>query len=144
MSYFRERMRLLRGEYTAKDRDTVISAAGGRCSLCGRKSGDEAIFGPTNYLKKRLRFWVYIDIHVIEGGESNRKNVIMCNFCHITYHLWNRLSESADFGGKSADQTVYQRCRKCQELSCRCCKKCKKAPKWCTCKKKKKGKMLRM
>jgi hypothetical protein len=135
MQYFKNRMRILRSEYTAPDREEFIASMGGKCSLCSRKNGDAALFGPTHYLKKKLRFKVYMDIHVIEGGPAKDRRVVLCSFCHSGYHLMNRLSENAILGGKSLSSTIYKRCRRCYELTCRCCSKCKKNPKWCKCRK---------
>lgn len=132
MSYFRNRMRQLRSEYVSADRSKLIKAAGGKCSLCSRRAGDEFIFGPTHYLKKRLKFRVYIDVHVIEGWRSWAP-VVMCCACHMSYHLFNRLSEDAKFGSKSMSETVYKRCRTCGELNCMCCPKCRRHTKWCRC-----------
>lgn len=134
MVYFRNRMRQLRGEYTSADRQKLIQDAGGRCSLCKRQKGDDFSFGPTNYLKRRLLFKVYIDVHVIEGGPSGKATVVMCCGCHMSYHLFNRLSEDAEMGVPLSD-TVYERCNKCGELesSCMCCGRCGKAAKWCRC-----------
>lgn len=134
MVYFRNRMRQLRGEYTAPDRQKIIDDAGGRCVLCKRKKGDGFAFGPTNYLKRRLLFKVYIDIHVIEGGPIKSHTVVMCCGCHMGYHLFNRLSEDAEMG-VPLSKTVYQRCKICGELreSCMCCQRCGKAAKWCRC-----------
>lgn len=138
MGYFKKRMRMLRSEYTKPDRKAIITAAGGKCSLCKRKDGDTALFGPTAYLKKKIMFKVYIDIHVIEGSSFKNRTVVMCNSCHMSYHLFNRLSEDAEFGIR-IDKTIYKRCGKCNELirrgACRCCVRCKSAPKWCACKK---------
>lgn len=134
MTYLRSRMRMLRGEYTASDRRKMVHETD-RCQLCGRKRGDEFIFGPTNYIKKRIKFRVYLDVHVIEGGCEKARKIIICNGCHLGYHLFNRLSEDAEFGVRIS-KTVYRRCRVCGELSCRCCKDCGKAPKWCLCEEK--------
>lgn len=143
MVYFKRRMRMLRSEYTKADRREVIAAAGNKCPLCDRVEGDIFMFGPTAYLKKKIRFRVYIDIHVIESSSFSNRNVVMCNGCHISYHMFNRLSEDAEFGVR-IDKTVYKRCGKCAELmrsgSCRCCGKCNKAPKWCLCKPKRRSK----
>lgn len=139
MIYFKRRMRMLRSEYTKTDRVAIITAAGARCPLCDRVEGDIFMFGPTAYLKKKIRFKVYLDIHVIEDSALANRNVVMCNGCHMSYHLFNRLAEDAEFG-VPIDSTIYKRCRRCNDLvgkgSCRCCKKCGKAPKWCPCKKK--------
>lgn len=136
MVYFKRRMRMLRSEYTRTDRKAIIAAAGSKCPLCDRKEGDEFMFGPTAYLKKRIRFKVYLDIHVIEGSSFLNRNVVMCNGCHMSYHLFNRLAEDAEFGIR-IDKTIYRRCSRCNDLvrgaACRCCGKCGKAPKWCEC-----------
>lgn len=134
MSYFRTRMRQLRSEYLESDRGDVIAAAGSECSICHRKKGDEFLFGPTNYLKKKIRFLVYIDIHVIEGGQHGRNTVVMCNGCHMSYHLFTRLTEEAEMG-EPLSKTVYPRCRGCSELkaACMCCTRCNRASKWCRC-----------
>lgn len=134
MTYFRNRMRQLRGEYTRPDRQQIIDAAGGRCVLCKRKKGDDFSFGPTNYLKRRLLFKVYIDIHTIDGGPMGSSKIVMCCGCHMSYHLFNRLSEDAEMG-VPLSKTVYERCKICSELteSCMCCKTCGKASKWCRC-----------
>jgi len=132
MSYFKTRMRQLRGEYTGHDRQAIIAAAGNKCSICSRVKGDEYTFGPTHYLKKKLLFKVYLDIHVIEGGTPSGK-VVLCVGCHMSYHLFNRLSEDAEFGNQSVAETSFKRCRKCAELTCMCCDRCRKASKWCRC-----------
>jgi hypothetical protein len=133
MSYFKNRMRQLRGEYVANDRQAIIMAAGSKCAICGRVKGDEYTFGPTHYLKKKLLFKVYIDIHVIEGSVAAGKNVVLCCGCHMGYHLFNRLSEDADFGNQLVSETSFKRCKKCAELTCMCCDRCGKASKWCRC-----------
>jgi len=133
MSYFRRRMRMLRSEYTRPDRLAIIAAAGNKCSMCDRVDGDVFDFGPTAYLKKKIRFRFYIDIHVIEGSSFSNRNVVACSGCHMSYHLFNRLAEDAEFGGKKVSDVLYRRCSKCRELTCRCCRTCKRAPKWCAC-----------
>ena len=141
MAYFKRRMRMLRAEYTRADRTKVIAAAGNECSMCERRSGDIFEFGPTHYLKKKIRFKVYIDVHVIEGGPMAGKPVVLCGGCHVSYHLLNRLSEDAEFGGTTISKTIYRRCPKCNEMptrrrgtmACMCCKRHNVPRKDCGC-----------
>jgi len=133
MSYFKSKLKAIGREYIRRDRDTVISAAGGKCTMCGRKAGDYFTFGPTNYLKQQIKFKVNIDIHVIDGSGMGRQLIVICSGCHLSYHLFNRLSENADMGGKRLSDTLYKRCTKCRELNCMCCKGCGNLPKWCIC-----------
>jgi hypothetical protein len=80
-----------------------------------------------------------MDIHVIDSSTMGRRLVVLCSGCHLSYHLFNRLSESADMGGKKLSDTLYKRCSKCKELNCMCCQDCGKLPKWCTCENKRKS-----
>lgn len=133
MRYFKSKLSAISREYTKRDRAAIIAAAGNKCTMCDRKHGDEFLFGPTNYLKQQIRFKVYMDIHVIESSMLGRKLVVLCSGCHLSYHLFNRLSESADMGGQRLSNTLYKRCPRCSELNCMCCKKCERLPKWCLC-----------
>ena len=133
MTYFRTRMKLLRQEYKAKDRRQIIKDAG-KCSMCERVHGDDFLFGPTHYIKKRIRFKVRLDVHVIEGMPKPNNRIVICDGCHISYHLFNRLEEEAEFGNTKLSENVYERCEKCKELTCMCCKKCGIHTKSCGCK----------
>ena len=138
MKYFQSKLSAIRREYRRRDRDQIIHAAGNKCSVCGRKPGEEVLFGPTQYIKRRVRFKVKMDIHVIEGGGKKPINVTICDGCHLSYHLFNRLHEDAEFGPKRLKDTLYKRCKKCGELSCSCCHRCGKPSKRCNCHKIKK------
>ena len=139
MRYIRSKLKAISREYTRRDRDEIIASAGGRCTMetCRLKPGEWFVFGPTNYLKQQIRFKVNMDIHVIDSSSVGRRLVVICSGCHLSYHLFNRLSEGADMGGKKLSDTLYKRCERCKELNCMCCKKCGKLPKWCACDKKK-------
>lgn len=134
MRYLKSKLKAISREYTRKDREAIIAAAGPKCPMCGRKNGDTFLFGPTNYLKQQIKFVVKMDIHVIEGGNIGQRLVVICNGCHLSYHLFNRLGEDASMGDKKLSDTLYQRCSKCKELNCMCCPKCGKLMKWCECK----------
>lgn len=133
MRYFKSKLRAISREYMKRDRDLIIAQAGGKCTMCERKHGDMFLFGPTNYLKQQIRFAVRMDIHVIDSSISGKKLVVLCSGCHLSYHLFNRLSEGASLGDKKLSDTLYQRCRRCKELNCLCCKKCNRLAKWCLC-----------
>lgn len=133
MKYFQVKLSAISREYRRKDRDHIIRAAGNRCAICGRKPGDEFLFGPTQYIKRRIRFPVTMDIHVVEGGGKKPVNVVLCSGDHLSYHLFNRLHEDAEFGPKRLKDTLYKRCPRCGELSCTCCHRCGKPPKRCAC-----------
>lgn len=135
MRYFKSKMSILRREYKHKDRAEIIAAAGGECPICHREEGDIFVFGPTNYLKQQIKFRVRLDIHVIGGSTVGITPVVMCDGCHISYHLFNRLGEDAFMGNKKLSDTLYKRCPKCKELNCTCCKKCGRMKKWCKCRK---------
>jgi hypothetical protein len=132
VSYFNTRLKQLRQEYKGTDKKKLVAAAGGKCQMCDRKNGDEFLFGPTHYLKRRLKFKVNIHIHVIKTA-STTYNMVICDGCHMSYHLFNRLNEEAQFGNLSLSQTTYKRCRKCKEMACMCCAGCDKPKKWCEC-----------
>ena len=132
MAYLKEKIRALRSEYTRPDRHDIIKSAK-KCAICSRKAGAIYIFGPTNYIKERLKFKIYLDVHTINGGGLGPREVVLCTACHLNFHLFNRLSERAEFG-KRLSKTIYKRCKVCGELVCRCCLKCGKSPKWCKCK----------
>lgn len=105
--YIRSKIKSLRAEYRRDDAQQIIKAAGSKCSICGRKDGDNAVFGPTHYLKKQISFKVKVHIHVIHSDD----NIIPCvldDFCHLNYHLFNRLDRHADFGGKKLKDTIYR------------------------------------
>jgi hypothetical protein len=133
MRYLKGKLRAIGREYMKKDREQIIAASGNKCTICSRKNGDEFLFGPTNYLKQQIKFKVCIEIHVIDGSNNGRHLIVLCSGCHLSYHLFNRLSESADMGGQKLSQTLYKRCDICKELSCMCCKTCGQLPKWCAC-----------
>lgn len=133
MRYFKSKLRAISREYTKKDRDAIIAAAGNKCPMCGRKNGDIFLFGPTNYLKQQIKFVVKMDIHVIDSSVMGQKLVVLCSGCHLSYHLFNRLGEEAMMGDRKLGDTLYRRCDRCQELNCMCCKKCRKLMKWCAC-----------
>ena len=106
--YIKNKIRALRGEYKGKDYKEIISNAGGKCSICRREDGDTYLFGPTLYLKKQIQFRVKIGIHVVRM-ESSTYNVLMCDGCHCSYHLFNRLGKAAKFGRKKLSATVYKK-----------------------------------
>jgi hypothetical protein len=131
--YFRSKLRELTNECRGKERAALLATAPRCCPMCDREKGDPFMFGPTRYLKRRIKFSVSMDVHVVEGSTFANNKVVICNGCHISYHWLNRLQESAELGGKKLADTVYKRCRKCGELNCMCCKKCNKAPRKCIC-----------
>lgn len=145
MSYFKNRMNTLRDEYKKSDKSSFLAAAGGVCPMpmCRRQTGDEYTFGPTRYLKKRIKFRVTMHVHVIDGAIVGGDKTVMCSGCHMSYHHFNRLSEEAEMGGKQLGKVVYRRCPRCNDLigkdsktgerTCNCCEKCSRAPKWCAC-----------
>lgn len=133
MKYFKTKLRAISREYTKRDSDAIIAAAGNRCPMCNRKSGDMFTFGPTNYLKQQIRFSVSMHIHVIDNFSTGQKLVVICSGCHLSYHWFNRLSEEAVLGDKKLGETLYKRCGVCRELNCMCCKKCRNLAKWCKC-----------
>lgn len=98
--YIKKKIRSLRGEYKRPDGKSIISKAGGKCSLCNRGNGETYLFGPTHYLKKQISFKVHIHIHSI-AADNNVYPIVICDGCHLAYHLFNRLDPSADFGGKT-------------------------------------------
>ena len=136
MTYFKTRIRELQREYKRRDARELIDAAG-KCAMCGRKSGDRFLFGPTNYLKKRISFKVSMQVHIVDGAAVGDNRVVLCSGCHMSYHLFWRLSEGAELGNVRLDKGLYKRCTKCRELKggsgngCRCCHRCKKAPGKC-------------
>jgi hypothetical protein len=134
MRYFKSKLSAISREYTKRDREAIIASVGNKCPMCDRKNGDIFLFGPTNYLKQQIKFKVRMDIHVISNSSMGQRLVVICNGCHLSYHLFNRLSEGADMGGRRLSDTLYKRCANCKELSCMCCESCGKLPKWCACK----------
>ena len=136
MSYFKNRMRELDREYKGKDKQIRIESAG-ECAMCGRKVGAKFLFGPTHYLKNKIKFKVGLDIHVVDGATMGENKVVLCDGCHMSYHLFNRLEEHAKIGTKTLGETLYKRCKRCGELrgtghkSCRCCPKCNRGPGKC-------------
>lgn len=100
MQYFKSKIKALRGEYTEPDKARLIKEKDGRCELCQRKAGDPAIFGPTHYIKKKILFEVQIGIHKIRSHGVTHK-VVLCDFCHLGYHLYGRLDPDAMFGNLS-------------------------------------------
>jgi len=133
MIYFRSKLRELTRECSGKERATLIDDAPIKCQMCDRKVGDTFMFGPTRYLKRRIKFHVAMDVHVVDGFHDGDNKVVICNGCHISYHWLNRLQESAELGGKKLSDTIYKRCRKCRELNCMCCPKCRRSPRKCSC-----------
>ena len=102
MLYFKGKIRDLRNEYTGSDAKAIVKSKGGKCELCGRKKGDEYVFGPTHYIKKKILFKVDIHIHkIISDGEVYK--VVICGGCHASYHLWTKLDGAATFGDKTID-----------------------------------------
>ena len=97
MGYFRSKIKALREEYTDADKVEIIKGHGGKCQLCNAKEGDFKIFGPTHYIKKRVKFKVHIHIHKIKSNGEVHK-VTICDCCHLSYHLFNRLDVDAVFG----------------------------------------------
>jgi hypothetical protein len=134
MIYFKTKIKTLRWEYNGKDRKSIIAKSGNKCSMCGRIPGDVFMFGPTHYIRKKIRFKVRMDVHIIEGMPGDKNKIVLCDGCHMSYHWFNRLSEDAEFGNKKLNETLYDRCETCKELSCMCCKKCSNPIKYCQCK----------
>jgi hypothetical protein len=137
VSYFKTRIKELDMEYSGRDREHLIREAG-KCAICDRTAGEQFVFGPTHYLKQKIRFKVGLDVHVIDGATMSQNKVVLCDGCHMGYHLFNRLDEEAELGKKLKD-TLYARCKKCRELVsqmppyCRCCEDCSRAPDRCLC-----------
>ena len=100
MAYFRKKIKILREEYTDADRVEIIKSKGCKCELCGREDGATYLFGPTHYIKLRVKFHVKIHIHKIRYHDVVHK-VIICDGCHLSYHLFNRLDMDASFGDKT-------------------------------------------
>lgn len=100
MSYFKSKVKALRHEYTDADRVEIVKSKDSKCELCGRKNGDKYVFGPTHYVKKKILFKVNIHIHKIKTNGHIQK-VVICDGCHLSYHLFNRLDSDALFGGKT-------------------------------------------
>lgn len=100
MGYFKSKIKALREEYIDADKIEIIKSKGGRCELCGRKEGDKYVFGPTHYIKKRVLFKVHIHIHKIKS-HGDTHTVVICDGCHLSYHLFNRLDSDAKFGDKT-------------------------------------------
>jgi hypothetical protein len=110
-AYFKSKIKALQAEYTDADRVEVIKGKGGRCELCGRREGDIALFGPTHYIKKRIKFKVHIHVHkIISDGVVHK--VVLCSFCHASYHLFNRLDSDALFGNRTIGQVANHNARK--------------------------------
>lgn len=109
--YIKSKLKSIRREYKGADAKKIISAAGCKCSLCGRKNGARALFGPTHYLKKQIIFRVGIHIHCIMW-ENVVYPVVICDACHLGYHLWNRLDMYANFGGMTLNSTLNRPARK--------------------------------
>lgn len=97
MGYFKSKIKALREEYTDADKVEIIKSKNGRCELCGRKDGAPYLFGPTHYIKKKILFKVHIHIHKIKSHGLVHK-VVICDGCHLSYHLFNRLDPDAIFG----------------------------------------------
>ncbi len=100
MHYFRSKIKALREEYAEPDKAEVIKAKGGKCELCGRKTGDTYVFGPTHYIKRKVLFKVNVHVHKIKSGGHVHK-VVICDGCHLSYHLFTRLDPDAVFGGRT-------------------------------------------
>ena len=98
-AYFKERFKLLNKEYKGKDKTEIFLRAGNKCSLCGSGPGDVSVFGPTHYLRKKIKFKTSLQVHIIEGLREDVVKVVLCSCCHLSYHLFNRLERGADFGG---------------------------------------------
>ena len=111
MGYFKGKIKALREEYTEADKVEIIRAKGGKCELCGRKDGDSYTFGPTHYIKKRIKFNVHIHIHKIKSHDETHKIVICCG-CHTNYHLFTRLDPDAYFGGVKIGDSIYDNSKK--------------------------------
>ena len=104
--YIQGKIKSLRNEYRKKDGPKILKAAGHKCSICGKKDGEIYVFGPTHYLKKQISFKVKIHIHAIYV-EGEILPVVLCDGCHLSYHLFNRLDRHANFGGKTLKKTIY-------------------------------------
>lgn len=100
MGYFKSKIKALREEYTEADKVEIVRSHGGKCQLCNAKEGDTYIFGPTHYIKKRVKFKVHIHIHKIKSHGDVHK-VVICDGCHLSYHLFNRLDVDAQFGNRT-------------------------------------------
>ena len=100
MDYFKGKIRELRVEYTDLDKADIIKNKGGRCEMCGRKKGDVAVLGPSHYVKKQIVFKVQIHVHKIIS-DGTKYGIVICDACHVSYHLFNRLDPDAMFGTKS-------------------------------------------
>jgi len=104
-AYFKSKIQALRNEYTDADKIEIIKAKDGKCELCGRKEGDLAVFGPSHYIKKRIKFKVHIHIHkIVSHGDIHK--IVVCDFCHTSYHLYSRLDPDALFGNKTIRQVA--------------------------------------
>lgn len=141
MKYFSKRLGELGSEYKGKDKLQLLKEAG-KCGICNRRPGDDFLFGPTHYLKKKIRFTVTLQVHIVDGATVGNPRVVLCSGCHMSYHLFYRLNEDASMGSHKLSETVYVRCRRCRDLvseagHCRCCRKCNRSPNWCRCKSKK-------
>lgn len=99
-AYFKNKLKILREEYTEPDRATIIVAKGSKCEICGRRKGDAAVFGPSHYLQHKILFKVDIDVHKMMT-ESDTCLCVLCTACHLGYHLYNRLEPEAQFGGRT-------------------------------------------
>ena len=100
MHYFKSKIKALRGEYTEPDKARLIKEKNGQCELCRRKSGESAVFGPTHYIKKKILFNVQIHIHKVKSNGVVHK-IVICDSCHLSYHLYGRLDSDAMFGDKT-------------------------------------------
>ena len=99
-AYFKNKLKILREEYTEPDRAAIIAAKGGKCEICGRRKGDAAVFGPSHYIQKKILFKVDIDVHKMKT-EDDKALVCLCNCCHLSLHLFNKLEPEALFGGRT-------------------------------------------
>ena len=105
MQYFKTKVKELRTEYKEKDAKAIVRSKGGKCELCGRRTGEVSVFGPTHYVRRRIVFRVKVHIHKIKAGGHISK-VVICDSCHLCYHLFARLDPDAVFGDKTIRQVA--------------------------------------
>ena len=110
-AYFKRKIKALREEYTDADKVEIIKSKNGKCELCDRIDGDPYSFGPTHYIKYRILFKVHIHIHKIKSHGEVQK-VCICDGCHLSYHLFNRLDSDASFGDKIVGEVAYDNSKK--------------------------------
>lgn len=97
LEYIKKRLNLMRKEGNDKANKQKIDK-NTRCSLCGKKYGDKCTFGPTNYLKYAITFFVSIHFHRIVDLVTKKIYIPICDGCHLSYHLFERLEDIAEFG----------------------------------------------